>query len=785
MSSPASAEMPPAPGGAWSANTKLLASLLFLFLVVLGLWRFNHLLQPVVIAVLLAYLLHPAITRLAQLPFLNRASAAVLVYLALLVLGLYGSLWLGSTAIQQIGVLVDSLPGMSTHLQGVLQNLMLSASELVDAFTARTGLTILNDQWERFVLPATSEAVMQWDLAAITEQALNLLNPLLRQGSSFATNLARGTFNLLGTILLILILSLYVIIDIPKVEGYISQMGPVRSIQDDMQALWKRFSRIWEGYLRGQVTIALLMFMVVSILLSLLGVRNAVGLGLVAGAMEFLPVIGPVISSALAIGVALFQGTTAFGLSLPQYAILVAAVMIILQVVEGNVLVPRVIGNQLRLHPLVVFLSVLMGSSLAGILGAILAAPVAASIKLLATYTWYRVLDQPLTFLTDSEETPSPEPSPWIQIPRRIRQRFPRLQTPYPSPPSEGNPEDAASAPAVTSRSVPEELKYPLRFAPQFKDRVWGGHRLARFFPELPQDTRLAEVWILSGHPAGMTPVATGPLAGKTLPELIDQFGLNLVGHRHADILSHQRFPLLLKLLDVDDWLSVQVHPAQGRNGATGELFGKTEMWVMTEAEADARLILGWREGCTRDELLAAGPSASLLNLLHHEEVRVGQTFFVPAGTVHALGPGISLIEIQEASDTTYRLYDWDRPQDPAHPRDLHWNEAMTHVDIASPVRGPHPPETTRWHNVPGELLVSCPQFQTIRVQLAAGSSVQGVTSPASFEVLVLVAGKCHLVSGSKIQAMRPLDCVLLPATMGAFCIDAELDTEFLAVRTP
>ncbi len=764
------------PMGTWSANTKLLASLLFLLLVALGIWRFQHLLQPVVVAVLLAYLLHPLITSLARLPFLNRAGAAVLVYLLLLVLGLYGSLWLGSTALQQMSILVESLPTMSTYLQDTLQDLLQSGSSLVEAFTARTGLTILREQWERLVLPITGETTMQWDLAAITEQALTLLNPLLRQSSSFATNLARGTFNVLGTTFLILILSLYVIIDIPKVEGYIGQIGPVRSIQEDMQALWKRFARIWEGYLRGQITISLLMFAVVSVLLSLLGVRNAVGLGLVAGAMEFLPVIGPVISTALVIGVALFQGTTAFGMPFPQYVILVAVVMIALQLIEGNILVPRVIGNQLRLHPLVVFLSVLMGTSLAGILGAILAAPVAASIKLLATYTWYRILDQPLTFLTDTEETGASRPTLPVQ-----------MQT---GPPAEAQtrPELSATARPVhtgAATAVPHEIRHPLRFRPLFKDRVWGGYRLAQHFPDLPQKSRLAEVWLLSGHPSGLTPVASGPLAGQTLPALINWFGLDLLGHRHAEVLTHQRFPLLFKLLDVDDWLSVQVHPAQGGAEPAGEQFGKTEMWVMTEAEAHARLILGIREGCTREELLAAGPSAALVPLLHQTEVKPGQAFFVPAGVVHALGPGMSLIEIQETSDTTYRLYDWDRLPDPDHPRELHWDQALAHLDLASSVRGPHPATPTVWQNVPGELLVSCPQFQTIRVHLATGGAVQGVTSPDSFEVLVLVAGQCRIVTDGHVQELHARDCVLLPAAMGAYTLDTEPGAEFLVVRTP
>lgn len=412
MSEPSVPPHPDTAAGTWSANTKLLASLLFLVLAGLALWRFDHLIQPIVLAVVLAYLMHPPVTYLARLPFLNRATAALLVMVLLLLLGSFAFLWLGGTAVQQINLLIRALPAMTANAQAFLQTALPTTAGFVQDLAARPGLQFLAVPWERFILPLTNEAflpatdetILQWNLEAITNQALALLDPVIKQGSSFATSVAVGTFNALATGVLIIILSLYIIIDIPKVRGTIGRLAPVQSIQDDMKALWQRFTRIWAAYLRGQITISILMFLIVSLLLSVLGVRNALGLGLVAGAMEFLPVIGPVISSLLAILVALFQGTTAFGLTTVNYVILVALVLIILQQLEGNILVPRMIGNQLKLHPLVVFLSVLMGTSLAGILGAILAAPVVATLKLLGTYTWYRILDQPLTFLADEAE---------------------------------------------------------------------------------------------------------------------------------------------------------------------------------------------------------------------------------------------------------------------------------------------------------------------------------------------------------------------------------------------
>ena len=210
---------------------------------------------------------------------------------------------------------------------------------------------------------------------------LQWFNPLLQQGLITASGFAKGTFNVLAVTLLVLILSLYIIIDIPKVGSYIDSLAPVRSIQQDLQALWRRFSEIWKAYLRGQILISLLLFAVYTVLLPLLRVNNAFGLALAAGALEFLPVIGPVASSVLIILVALFQDTTAFGLTTVQYGLLVALCVVAVQQVESNIIVPRIIGNSLRLHPVAVLLSVLMGTSLAGVLGAVLAAPVMASAK--------------------------------------------------------------------------------------------------------------------------------------------------------------------------------------------------------------------------------------------------------------------------------------------------------------------------------------------------------------------------------------------------------------------
>lgn len=404
----------------WSQNTKLLATLVFLVLIGLSFWKFRHLLQPLVVSAVVAYLFHPVVTRLARLPFLSRALASVLVFAAFFILFFYTFISLGTAAFTQLEQLLQGVPQMVARVQEVLgtqaeQSPFLQA--LFDRPELRGLFSLLN-------LGSAATVPNFWNIEAIVDQALVSMNPVLRQSGNMASNLARGTFNALATTILVVILSLYMIIDIPRVEGYIGSMAPIRSVQNEMRVLWRRFSQIWGAYLRGQINISIFMFILVSVLLSLLGVKNAFGLGLLAGAMEFLPLIGPVISVAVALLATFLQGSTIFELSTMNYTLLVGTVLLLVNLLESNLLVPRILGRELRLHPLVVLMSVLMGTSLAGILGAILAAPVAATVKLLGAYTWYRILDEPPLFLyAEVSAAEQSRPAHWQDLKQLLRRR--------------------------------------------------------------------------------------------------------------------------------------------------------------------------------------------------------------------------------------------------------------------------------------------------------------------------------------------------------------------------
>ncbi len=324
-----------------------------------------------------------------------------------------------------------------------------------------------------------------------------------------------------------------------------------------------------------------------------------------------------------------------------------------------------------------------------------------------------------------------------------------------------------------------DPLQHPLRFNPIGRDFVWGGCRLKEKHGHLVAGDHLAEVWLLSGHAAGLTTVVAGPLQGQTLPQLLQDFGADLVGtHCGPD------FPLLFKLLDVEKWLSVQVHPTR-ETAAPGEAFGKTELWITLDAYPDSQLLLGMRPGVTQADIAKAGATAQLVDLLHRESVHRGQAFLVPAGTIHALGPGPTMLEIQESSDTTYRMYDWDRPLDPMRPRPLHWQEALEVLDARGTAPGPVQPRTATWQGHAAEKLAQCNTFEVFRLEQAPGVGLGGSTSRRSMEVLVALQGRARIVAGDHIETVSAWDCILLPAAMGSFTIQPETNFECVAVRLP
>jgi mannose-6-phosphate isomerase len=221
---------------------------------------------------------------------------------------------------------------------------------------------------------------------------------------------------------------------------------------------------------------------------------------------------------------------------------------------------------------------------------------------------------------------------------------------------------------------------YPLTFHPRFKERVWGGRALETLYRKaLPPEVPIGESWEISDRPGDESIIANGPLGGRSLRWLMEQHGPDVLGR--ATPAAEGRFPLLCKILDARDVLSLQVHPPAGAAAALGGE-PKTEMWYIADAAPDAELYAGLRRHITREAFEAAIRTGTVAECLHRVPVESGDAMFLPSGRVHAIGAGLVIFEIQQNSDTTYRVFDWNRPGLDGRPRALHVSESLACIDF-------------------------------------------------------------------------------------------------------
>ncbi|MCK9524971.1 MAG: class I mannose-6-phosphate isomerase [Limnochordia bacterium] len=225
---------------------------------------------------------------------------------------------------------------------------------------------------------------------------------------------------------------------------------------------------------------------------------------------------------------------------------------------------------------------------------------------------------------------------------------------------------------------------YPLTFHPIYKDKIWGGRRFEEILARGLPDGLIGESWDVAAHPNGTSVVDKGFLAGTSLTRLVKDYG--------EDLAAGERFPLLLKLIDAQQDLSVQVHPDDDYvRRHTGERLGKTEMWYIVHSEPGAWIIWGLRQGVTKTEFAQAVSSGgeAILSCLNQVPVRAGELYPISAGLVHALGAGVVVAELQQNSDTTYRVYDWDRVDDRGVARELHVEQALDTIDFSDAALDP------------------------------------------------------------------------------------------------
>jgi mannose-6-phosphate isomerase len=299
-------------------------------------------------------------------------------------------------------------------------------------------------------------------------------------------------------------------------------------------------------------------------------------------------------------------------------------------------------------------------------------------------------------------------------------------------------------------------LTEPLRFRPILKQYLWGGRRLgSELGKPIGDDDHYAESWEIVDHGTDQSVVAEGPLTGKTLHDLVRNEGPALFGRHHP----RRQFPLLFKYLDAQRTLSVQVHPndAQAAQLDPPDL-GKTEAWVVLGAEPGSKIYAGLQAGVDRAVLERELAAGTCEKCLHQFEPHVGDCVFLQAGTVHALGAGLLIAEIQQSSDTTYRLFDWNRVDRDGRPRQLHIEQSLATIDYCRGPVGPQTPQTTDRPYV--ERLVSCDKFMLDRWRIGAGQMAGG-------------DGKCHIVTvidgqlaldGGQAHTLARGETMLIPA---------------------
>jgi mannose-6-phosphate isomerase len=319
---------------------------------------------------------------------------------------------------------------------------------------------------------------------------------------------------------------------------------------------------------------------------------------------------------------------------------------------------------------------------------------------------------------------------------------------------------------------------YPLRFRPIYKQRVWGGDRLAELYArQLPAGGPIGESWEISDRLGDSSVVAEGELAGRTLSELVRADPVGLLGS--VPPLAG-RFPLLVKILDARDVLSLQVHPPASRAAALGGE-PKTEMWYFTQADPGAEILVGLRRGTTRAEFERRLEAGTVAECFHRIPVHEGDAMFLPSGRVHALGAGLVLFEIQENSDTTYRVFDWNRVGLDGKPRPLHIAESLESIDFEDFAPGLLPAEWSPSGETTVRPLVRDRRFYVEARRGSAGAACEWFLRCAT--VLGVVRGRLEVRGATHAAQLGPGDFCLIPAALGALEVAVLEQAEWISAE--
>lgn len=307
-----------------------------------------------------------------------------------------------------------------------------------------------------------------------------------------------------------------------------------------------------------------------------------------------------------------------------------------------------------------------------------------------------------------------------------------------------------------------ENQLYPLEFKPIFRDKIWGGQKIKNNLGfDVGEIPNCGELWSLSGYPDEQSIIKNGFLEGNELNEVLEIYMDELVGGNIYDKFGNV-FPILVKILDAEDWLSIQVHPDDELAHKRGLGGGKTEMWYILDADSDSKLIAGFSQKVNEYTYRRKIEEKKLPEIMNFEKVEKEDVFFMPSGRVHALGPGILLAEIQQTSDTTYRIYDWDRLDTTGEGRELHLDKAMEAIDfeLYDNYKTPYIKSLNDTNEI-----VNTEFFTTNLLHLANGVE-KNYEELDSFVILLAVEGSFNYSDPNGYSGMiKPGETLLLPAT--------------------
>jgi len=311
-------------------------------------------------------------------------------------------------------------------------------------------------------------------------------------------------------------------------------------------------------------------------------------------------------------------------------------------------------------------------------------------------------------------------------------------------------------------------LNYPLKFKPILKQKIWGGNKLVDILNKVSIDKNIGESWEISDVDNNISVVANGKLEGKTLKDIVKEHKADLVGNKNYQVFK-DKFPLLIKFIDAAQDLSVQVHPNNELAKKRHNSFGKTEMWYIMEAEENSNLVLGFSKEISPKQYKELLKEKAIISVLNFKKIKKGDAFFIEPGTVHAIGAGVVLAEIQQTSDITYRIYDWDRVDTQGKSRELHTDLAIEAINFSTEINA-----NRNYSSSLNELnaMVTCPYFKTNFIPVK-GEKVLDYKEIDSFVIFMCVEGAATISIFNNSETITYGETILIPANANSVTINS------------